>query len=226
MADRVRVMIERGRKKRDVASAFDWPGWDRWAKIGEDVVAVLEAYRPRYAKVADLAGYRDEFAAAGELKVVEELPGIGMTGFYGVSMVSATPEREPMTAAECERKLALLRAAWTYLDGTAGRVSPELRLGPRGGGRDKPRIVRHVNGAEIDEFAPKVGIKVPLETRDDPEALRAYRDAFVEAIRERCARAEAMAGNWTLQFLIRHSAYHMLDHAWEMEDRDLTGVAS
>jgi hypothetical protein len=23
--------------------------------------------------------------------------------------------------------------------------------------------------------------------------------------------------------VIRHSAYHMLDHAWEMEDRDLSG---
>jgi hypothetical protein len=28
--------------------------------------------------------------------------------------------------------------------------------------------------------------------------------------------------SWTLAFLIRHSAYHTLDHAWEMEDRDLT----
>ena len=29
--------------------------------------------------------------------------------------------------------------------------------------------------------------------------------------------------NWTLPFLIRHSAYHTLDHAWEMEDKDLSG---
>jgi hypothetical protein len=26
----------------------------------------------------------------------------------------------------------------------------------------------------------------------------------------------------TLPFLIRHSAFHTLDHAWEMEDKDLT----
>jgi hypothetical protein len=222
MADPVRVMLERGRKQRDVAVAFDWPGWDRWAKQGQDLLAVLESYRPRYARVADLAGYGEAFAAAGPLTVVEDVPGIGMTGFYGVSMVSATPEREPMTAAECDRKLALLQAAWATLDATAERVSEELRLGPRGGGRSRERIVRHVNGAEIDEFAPKVGIKVPLETREDPEALRAYRDALVHAIRDRCDQGEVMAGNWTLQFLIRHAAYHMLDHAWEMEDRDLT----
>ena len=31
-----------------------------------------------------------------------------------------------------------------------------------------------------------------------------------------------MARTWTVQFLIRRCAWHMLDHAWEMEDRDLT----
>jgi hypothetical protein len=80
-----------------------------------------------------------------------------------------------------------------------------------------------VNGAEIHEFAPKVGVKVPLETRDDTEALRAYRDAFVAGIREHHARGEP-ARSWALQFLIRRCAWHMLDHAWELEDRDLTNV--
>ncbi len=28
--------------------------------------------------------------------------------------------------------------------------------------------------------------------------------------------------SWTLPFLIRHSAFHTLDHAWEMEDKDPT----
>jgi hypothetical protein len=27
---------------------------------------------------------------------------------------------------------------------------------------------------------------------------------------------------WPLRFLIRHTAFHTLDHAWEMEDKDLT----
>src|SRR6516164_8157819 len=29
MAEPIRVMIEQGKKKRVVACAFDWPGWDR-----------------------------------------------------------------------------------------------------------------------------------------------------------------------------------------------------
>jgi hypothetical protein len=61
MAAPVRVMLEQGKKKRVVACAFEWPGWDRSARIGQDVLAVLAAYRPRYAKVAELAGFGAEF---------------------------------------------------------------------------------------------------------------------------------------------------------------------
>jgi hypothetical protein len=186
-------------------------------------LAVLAAYRPRYAKVAALAGFGTEFGATGELEVVEQLEGSGMTDFYGVSARAAGPENSPVTESECERKIALLRASWSTFDDLAARVSPELRKGPRGGGRDRAQIVRHVNGAEIYEFAPKVGVRFALETRDDAEALRNYRNAFVEGIREHHARDEP-ARSWALQFLIRRCAWHMLDHAWEMEDRDQTNA--
>ncbi len=222
MSETVRVMVEHGKKKRVVASAFDWPGWDRSTKLGGDVLAVLDTYRPRFAKVAELAGYGDDFAGLGDLEMVEEVEGIGMTDFYGVSGRAATVEHDPMTDADFERKLALLRASWATFDDTAARVSVDLRKGPRGGGREKEKIIRHVNGAEIDEFAPKVGVKVPMETRNDPKALLAYRDDFADAIRDHHACGES-ARSWTLQFLIRRCAWHMLDHAWELEDRDLTG---
>jgi len=221
MTDPVRVMLEQGKKKRVVACAFDWPGWDRSAKIGTDVLLILESFRPRYAKVAELAGYGAKFGATGDLEVVEQVEGIGMTDYYGVSGRAAGPETEPMTEAECQRKVALLRASWSIFDDMAARVSGELRKGPRGGGRSREGIIRHVNGAEIDEFAPKVGVKVPVETIDDPKALHGYRDAVVEGIRDHNARGEP-ARSWALQFLIRRCAWHMLDHAWELEDRDLT----
>jgi hypothetical protein len=28
--------------------------------------------------------------------------------------------------------------------------------------------------------------------------------------------------SWNLPFLIRHSTFHAMDHAWEMQDKDLT----
>jgi hypothetical protein len=46
MTDPIRVMVERGNKKRVVAVAFDWPGWDRSAKTEEGALPVLDAYRP------------------------------------------------------------------------------------------------------------------------------------------------------------------------------------
>ncbi len=221
MADPVRVMLETGKKKRVVACAFDWPGWDRSVRFGHDVLTLLDAYRPRYARVAEMAGLGAEFGVTGDLEVVEEVEGIGMTDYYGVSGRAAAAEHEPMSDTECERKIALLQACWRTFDVMAASVSSELRRGPRGGGWEKERIISHVNGAEIDEFAPKVGVTVPLDTRDDPDALRAYRDAVVDGIRRHHARGEP-ARSWALPFLIRRCAWHMLDHAWELEDRDLT----
>ena len=127
-----------------------------------------------------------------------------------------------MSEAACERKIALLRASWAAFDDVASRVSEELRKGPRGGGRDRDEIGRHANGAEIYEFAPKVGVRAPLEARQDPEALHAHREAFCTGIREFNARGPSAGKWWTVQFLIRRCAWHMLDHAWEMEDRDLS----
>jgi hypothetical protein len=222
MDNSIRVMVELGKKKRVVACAFDWSGWDRSAKTEDDALRVLAAYRPRYAKVATLAGLGDEFDATGELAVVERREGNGMTDYYGVSGRPAEPELEQMSEAACERKIALLRASWTYFDDVASQVSATLRRGPRGGGRERDEIVRHANGAEIHEFATKVGVRTPLDARLDPGALRAHREAFCAGIREFNARGPSAGKWWTVQFLIRRCTWHMLDHAWEMEDRDLS----
>ena len=45
------------------------------------------------------------------------------------------------------------------------------------------------------------------------EALRAYN----------AGQVSRRMRSWNLPFLFRHSAYHTLDHAWEMEDKDLSG---
>src|SRR4249919_3544541 len=175
MDSSVRVMVEQGKKKRVVACAFDWSGWDRSAKTEDDALRVLEAYRPRYAKVAAVAGLADEFAAMGDMAVVEHLAGNGMTDYYGVSGMPAEPEKQAMSEAACDRKIALLRAAWTTFDDVAARVSAELRPGPRSGGRDRDTIIRHVNGAEIQENGRKVGVRSAHDAWRDPSDLRAHR---------------------------------------------------
>jgi hypothetical protein len=55
--------------------------------------------------------------------------------------------------------------------------------------------------------------------------LSAHRDAYCTAIRAFHAQGK-LARTWPLRYLIRHTAFHTLDHAWEMEDKDLTGTRS
>ena len=220
----VRTIIERGPKgKRTVAFAVDWPGWSRGAKTPDEALATLESYRERYRPVAVRAGLGSEFDAAGPLEIVEEQAGTGSTDFWGISYVPSSLERGPMDEVELERKIALLQACWAYFDGVRGRVSAEMRRGPRGGGRDRDRIVRHVIRTESEDFAKQVGLRIAEEGALTPDGLREHRASYLEAIRAfRRGEVKHRMRSWTLPFLLRHSAYHTMDHAWEMEDRDLS----
>ena len=128
-----------------------------------------------------------------------------------------------MGDAALERGITLLRACWGYFDGVAARVSPEMRKGPRGGGRDRDLIVRHTIRTESELFAKKVGLRIPEEAALSPEGLLQHRKDYVAAMRAyNAGEVERRMRSWTLPYLIRHSAFHTLDHAWEMEDKNLS----
>ena len=220
----VRTVIERGPKeKRSVAFGIDWPGWSRGAKSAELALETLESYRERYRPIADLAGLEREFDTAGPLEIIEEKVGTGSTDFWGISFSPSATEHGPMSEAELERGITLLRACWGFFDGVTARVSPEMRKGPRGGGRDRDRIIRHTIRTESEDFAKQVGIRIPEEGALTPDGLRQHREAYIAAMRAyNAGQVERRMRSWTLPFLIRHSAYHTLDHAWEMEDKDLS----
>ena len=221
----VRTVVERGPKgKKSVAFSLDWPGWSRGAKSPEIALETLEAYRQRYRPIADLAGMAREFDAAGPLEVVEDRVGTGSVDFWGISFSPSSTEQGPMGEAEFDRAIALLQASWTFFDGVAARVSPEMRKGPRGGGRDRNRIIRHTIRTESEDFAKQVGLRIGEEAALTPEGLKQHRTTYVAAMRAyNAGKIEKRMRSWTLPFLIRHSAFHTLDHAWEMEDKDLTG---
>ena len=220
----VRTVIERGPKgKRAVAFALDWPGWSRGAKSAELALETLESYRERYRPVAELAGMAGEFEAAGPLEVVEDRVGTGSTDFWGISFSPCSAEQEPMADAALDRGITLLQACWAFFDGVAARVSPEMQKGPRGGGRDRDRIIRHTIRTESEDFAKQVGLRIPEEAALSPDGLRQHRESYVAAMRAyNAGEVKRRMRSWTLAYLIRHSAYHTLDHAWEMEDKDLS----
>jgi hypothetical protein len=220
----VRTVIQHGPKDKKVAAfAIDWPGWSRGARTGPEALELLEAYRDRYRPVVALAGLGSELDAAGPLQVVEEHVGVGSTDFWGISFAPSSFEQEPMAEDELDRKIALLEAAWRYFDDVAARVSRELAKGPRGGGRSRDEIVRHVINNERHDLAKKVGV-APSAHEVLPAALVAsHREEFVAAMRDHNAQGKLARGrNWTIALLLRHTAYHVLDHAWEMEDKDLS----
>src|SRR5579864_6743687 len=161
MANELRVTLEIGPKgKKVVAVAPDWPGLERGAKTGEAAIEKLQSYLPRYAKVAKLAGINPQFAAIKKIDVVERYRGTGSTDFWGISFAFSSIDGRHMSSKELERELSLMQACWTFFDDVRSRVSAEMRKGPRGGGRDRDRIVRHTVGTE-QQWAEKVGVHTP-----------------------------------------------------------------
>jgi hypothetical protein len=222
MTSRLRVLVELPTKgKRWVAVAADWPGLERGGKTEAEAVERLARYVPRYLPVATRARLGSELAAQVDPEIIGRYQGVGSTDFWGISFAPSPIDREPFDAPVFDRQVRLLRAAWAEFDETAGRVSAELRPGVRGGGRSRDRIVRHVLAAEGGDFAKRVKAKSELEDLLAPGGQAQHRDRFVEAMRAWYVEGRPL-GNWTITYLLRHTAYHVLDHTWEMQDRDLT----
>jgi hypothetical protein len=221
MTDALRVILEVGKKRRVVAGAMDWPGLDRWGTSEDDALGKLLSYVPRYAGVAQRARLEGPIASASDVEVVERVPGSSSTDFWGIAHVPSETERKVLPSAALERRLALLQACWAYFDAVAARVSPELRPGARSAGRSRDQIIRHVHASEAEQFSRKVEVRTPREVVLTQDGLVAHRRAYLDAIRTYNAEGRP-ARTWPIQFLVRRTAQHVMDHAWEMEDRDQT----
>ncbi len=221
LVNRMLINLEAGPKgKKVVAVAPEWPGLARGAKTADAAIERLRAYVPRYAPVATLAGMDAAFSAISDIDIGERYTGTGSTDFWGISFGFSSFDQQALSSEELERELTLTRACWMFFDEVRARVSAEMERGPRGGGRDRDRIVRHTLFSETD-FAKKLGLKISPDVLLTDDGLSEYRDTYLTTIREFHAQ-EKMARTWPLRFLIRHTAYHTLDHAWEMEDKDLS----
>ena len=197
----VRVGLEVG-SRWVFASALDWPGWCRRGRGEQAALDTLLDYADRYATVAG-----PDFAPE-ELEVVGQVPGNRITDF-GAPDVQGPWDGEPLPADEADRLTGRLEACWSYLDPVAAAAPEVLRKGPRGGGRDRDAILDHVREAERTLACPKAGIRVRPRTPWDQQ-----RAALAAAL-----RAGAPGGTWPARYVIRRSAWHVLDHAWEIEDR-------
>jgi hypothetical protein len=210
------VYLEEG-SRRVFACAVDWPGWCRSAKSDELALEALAAYARRYSAVTVEAAVPFPADAGRELDVVERVPGSATTDFGAPGAVPECDHR-PLTATDAERQAALVAAAWTVFDRVVGGAPAQLRKGPRGGGRDRDAIVEHVTGAEV-AYARKLGLRHRPPAPDDRAALAAFRHELVEVLAAARAGAPAVDKGWPPRYAARRIAWHVLDHAWEIEDR-------
>ncbi|HET9673022.1 MAG TPA: hypothetical protein VFQ40_09275 [Actinomycetota bacterium] len=208
---------------RVFAGALDWPGWCRSGRDPGGALETLVVYGPRYARV--LRGTRLRFDAptsTDELAVRERLRGDATTDF-GAPSIAPRSDRAPLDGEDLERAIRILRACWRTLDRTVeGARGVPLAKGPRGGGRQLDAIVGHVVGAEAGYVRMIAG--TPPRAADDPAAARAVRRAVIEAMERAAgvglpARGPRGGKRWTVRYFVRRAAWHVLDHAWEIEDR-------
>lgn len=202
----IRARIETG-KTRVFAIAVDWPGLARSAKDEAGAIDALLEHAPRYKKAT---GAR---FAAKDVDVVERVKGDGNTDF-GVPG-SPKADAQSIDARELTTQITLLESCWKAFDDAAKRATgTSLAAGPRGGGRTLAKIVAHAEEAERAYLAKLGG---------DGKA-KDVRAALVDALDAR-RRGELPdtgprgGARWTPREAIRRSAWHALDHAWEIEDR-------
>jgi hypothetical protein len=195
MSARFEVTIERG-AKRVFAGANTWPGWCRSERTEEGALEALLTYGPRYAKA--MGRRRLGYLAppdVGRFRVVERLTGNATTDF-GAPGVAPRSDDRPVDEDEARRLAAIMKACWSALDRAAAA------------------IVEHVADAEV-AYLSKLGAR-----RSSGDARATIVAVFASRARgeppERTPRSGVL---WTPRYFMRRAAWHVFDHAWEIEDR-------
>ena len=221
--ERIGVYLDSGAKKT-FAMAIDWPGWGRSGRTRDEALAALVEYGRRYATVAKRAGIPFERPASVSALAVEETVRGNATTDFGAPGVARKSDAEPLKDAELRRLTQLLVASWETFDAAARKAKGvSLRLGPRGGGRTLPKIVDHVMGAD-EAYLGGLGERSPKRSGDAAASMDRLRAAFLAAL-DAVAHGEPAPNPrntkkpWSPRYAIRRSAWHAMDHAWEIEDR-------
>ena len=210
--------------KRVFAGALDWPGWCRSARSEEDALEALIAYGPRYAAVLEESGVRfTPPAKASTLEAVERLKGDATTDF-GAPSIAPKADARPIDRRWLARQEKILRACWKTFDREVENVAGPLEKGPRGGGREVDAIVAHVIGAEAS-YARMIGVSArEFDEADAGAACGDERAIVLEGLERAVTDGIPAAGPrggkmWSAPYFVRRAAWHVLDHAWEIEDR-------
>jgi len=153
---------------------------------------------------------------------VERLKGDATTDF-GAPSIAPKADAKPVDRRWLARNEKIIRACWAAFDRAAENVDGPLTKGPRGGGREVDAIVAHVVGAEAS-YVRMIGAKTPPVAEADAVAVRDDERAVVHEGIERAVTDGIPEGprggkRWSARYFVRRAMWHVLDHAWEIEDR-------
>src|SRR5690349_19530431 len=207
----IRIAEETGAKKA-FAWAIDWPGWARSGKTPELAHAILIEYAPRYAEVAAVAQLEIPGVNEAILDVVDSVPGGSGTDF-GVPSAITDADRRPVAAADAARLADLVAGAWTVFERVAAAAPGLLRKGPRGGGRDRDKMVGHVIEAD-HAYAREIGVRVPEPHFGDREAVHAERAAMLEVLRRPSDGGPLAERKWTQRYEIGRASCRERVEIW------------
>ncbi len=207
------------------ACALQWPGWCRSGKDEESAIRTLLDYAPRYFRILQPTGLALTIPTGkDELTIVDRVAGSPATSF-GVPDAVRLKDALPMTGEEIKRSEIILEALWAEFDRCIRSArGKQLRKGPRGGGRELQEIIEHVARAELG-YLRHIGCYI---TTIDPEeaagAMDRIRREVINGIEAAAlgnlpARGPRGGKLWPLRYFIRRLAWHVIDHAWEIEDR-------
>jgi DinB family protein len=224
LSQQIPVALEVG-KIRTFASALDWPGWTRSGRDEAAALDALLAYGLRYQRA--LRPEQPGFHTPTNLdvfEITERLAGGSSTDF-GVPGVPPAADAAPVDAAERERLQCILSACWkTFAELVASASDRPLRKGPRGGGRTVLQIADHVIESHYS-YLRKIYWREPHEKVDDVSVMveaidHADEQALAFATSDEMPTAGPRGGAlWKPRYFVRRAAWHILDHAWEIEDK-------
>jgi hypothetical protein len=160
--------------------------------------------------------------------VKERLEGNATTDFGAPGLTPAS-DAQPVDSAELKRLQKILKACWRAFDeNVKAATGKTLQTGPRGGGRELEGIIRHLLGSDSG-YVAQVGWKLEKDEMEDlDKQLDRTRQGILKALTS-SARGEIPARGprgglrWSPRYFVRRIAWHVLDHAWELEDRIVSG---
>jgi hypothetical protein len=218
------VYIETG-KVKTFASAVGWPGWSRAGRDEDQALQALVGYGPRYAQVLESGDINFQPPTeTGQLIIVGRYAGNATTDF-GSPAIIPDADRQLFDQQVFAHSRTILQACWDAFDrAIQAAAGIELRKGPRGGGRDLDKIIQHITEADqayLKRIAWKQKIGNGLDIanqliRTRQAILDALQTVVTEPLPDHGPRGGVI---WPARYFVRRTAWHVLDHTWEIEDR-------